>query len=252
MPLLPRPRRSSGGRTRFASLDLTREQWLIAFLIGLASVLAAVFGWRAAAIGSTAAFDDRQSISETITVERGEIDMAFALADDARDYTRYLADYAVAAELDNQAVALAAAGDPGQAADLRREALLLRRGATERAADAGVFGRVSIADDVSRPRPQPRPFDLDERRRTIAAEAATGLDSPGQLDPGVWAREAEDIRDRIDDLVVWAFLLIVAVLLFTAAQVLSSRRGAFYALLGLGCAVLLAGAVSGFTMDFVT
>lgn len=251
MPEAPLPRRASRGRNRLATLDLTREQWLVAFLIGLASVLAAVLGWRAAAIGSTAAFDDRQSISETVKVEQGGIDIAFALADDAREYMRYLADYAVAAELDNQAAALAGAGDPGQAAGLRQEARLMRRGATRRAADAGVFGRVSIADDVSRPRPRPRPFDLDDRRRALSAEAATGIDSPGRLDPDVWARDAEDIRDRIDDLVVWAFLLIVAVLLFTAAQVFSSRRRAFFALLGLGCVVLLVGAVSGFTMDFV-
>ena len=48
-------------------------KWAIAFLIGLATVTAASFTWRAAQIGSTAAYDDRQSISETVRSEQGEV-----------------------------------------------------------------------------------------------------------------------------------------------------------------------------------
>lgn len=242
---------SSGRRRKGRSLNLSAQQWLIALLIGLATVTAALFGWRAAAIGSTAAFDDRQSISETIKVQQETLDVALTVVDETRQYSRYLADYALAAELDNQADALEGAGDEDNAAQTRERAQDLRRSATESAADAGVFGAFSIADDVREPSATPRPFSLDERARAVAAEEATGIDSPGQLDPSGWALQAEEIRDRIQGLVVWAFVLLASVLLFTTAQVFSDRRPVFYSFLGLGIVVLLFGMVSGFTIDFV-
>jgi len=223
---------------------------VIAFLIGAATVVAAIFGWRAAAIGSTAAYDDRQSISETIKVEQQRIDIGIAVVGDTREHTRYLADYAAAAELENQAAALAAAGSGAAAQSNRTEAELLRATATERAVAAGVFGRFSVQDDLRRPTATPRPFSLDERAATRRAEASTGLDSPGKLDPGNWADEAEGIRDRINGLAVWSLVLLVAVLLFTVAQVNSRHRPAFYAFMGLGVVALLVGAVSGFTIHF--
>jgi hypothetical protein len=222
----------------------------MAFLIGAATVSAAMFGWRSAAIGSTAAFDDRQSISETIKVEQQRIDIGIAVVGDTREHTRYLADYAAAAELENQGAALAAAGNGAAAGSSRAEARVLRTTATERAVDAGVFGRFSVQDDLRRPTATPRPFSLEERAATRRAEASTDLDSPGKLDPDDWASQAEGIRDRINGLAVWSFMLLVAVFLFTVAQVNSRRRPAFYAFLSLGVVVLLVSAVSGFTIHF--
>jgi hypothetical protein len=236
-----------GGRISF---DLTAQQWVVAFLIGIATVLAAFFGWRAAAIGSTAAFDDRQSISESIKVERQSIDIALEVVADTREYTRYLANYALAAELDNQADGLERSGDDAAAAETRQEAQLLRRAATERAADAGVFGRFTIEDDLERPSPTPRPYSLEERITAETAAATTGLDSPGQLDPDGWAADSEEIRERIQGLARWSFILLVAVLLFTAGQVFSQRRPAFYTLMAAGVIVLLVGAIGGFSADF--
>ena len=83
-----------------------RVKWAIAFLIGLATVTAASFTWRAAQIGSTAAYDDRQSISETVRAEQGEVERTIAIAAAAREYVRYRADYGVAAALDRQAARL--------------------------------------------------------------------------------------------------------------------------------------------------
>ncbi len=248
--MLPRLRRkpSPNGQTR--RLDLTAQQWLVAFLIGTATVLAAIFGWRAAAIGSTAAFDDRQSISETIKVEQQQIDIGIGVDGDSRVYSRYLADYAVAAELENQAVALAAAGSTVAAAENRTEARRLRTTATERTADAGTFGRFSIQDDLRRPTATPRPFDLEERASVRAAELSTGLDSPGSLDPAGWADQAEGIRERIKGLAAWSFMLLGAVLMFTVGQVNSERRPAFYTFMAIGLVALLVGAIGGFSIDF--
>ena len=248
--MLPRLRRkpSSNGQTR--RLDLTAQQWVVAFLIGSATVLAAIFGWRAAAIGSTAAFDDRQSISETTKVEQQRIDIGIGVVGDTREYNRYLADYAIAAELDNQAAALAAAGRAAAAAGNRREARVLRESATERAADAGVFGRFTIQDDLTRPAATPRPFSLEGRVTARAAEVSTGFDSPGKLDPDNWADESEGIRDRIQGLAAWSFMLLGALLLFTVGQVNTHRRPVFYACMTLGVIVLLTGAIVGFSVDF--
>jgi hypothetical protein len=237
-------------KRRGRGLDLTAQQWVVAFLIGTATVLTAAFGWRAAQIGSTAAFDDRQSISETLASERQTIDVGLGAADDTRDYTKYLAGYAVAAELDNQADALGDEGSDGAASDARREAKLLRRSSTERAADAGVFGRSSIADELERPSSTPRTFNLEDRVEARTVEAATEIDSPGQLDPDGWAQDAEGIRDRINGLAVWALIMLMAVLLFTIGEANSARRRVFYTAMAVGVVVLLVGGIGGLTTDF--
>lgn len=229
---------------------LTAQQWVVVLFIGLASVLAAFFGWRAAAIGSTAAFDDRQSISESIKVEQRDIDVSLATAQDAAEYTRYLGDYALAGELDNQAEAIAAAGDSEGAATARRRADALRRNATVRAADNGVFGPFSITGDLREPSSLPRPFDLDDQSEANATAEATAFDSAGDLNPQVWADDAEAIRDRIQGLSVWTFILLCAVLLLTIAQVNSDRRPVFYSFVALGAVALIVGAVGGFSVDF--
>ena len=64
----------------------------------------------AAQIGSTASYEDRQSISETVAVEAGRRRAGGTVAGDAREYVRYRADYVVAAALDREAARLAAAG----------------------------------------------------------------------------------------------------------------------------------------------
>lgn len=231
-------------------MDLSRRQWIIAGLIGLATVLAAIFGWRAAQIGSTAAFDDRQSISETIKVEQRDINATITAVGDAGQYARYRADYAVAAALDAEAAALDAAGSPTLAEVSRAEAEGLRRGSTTRAADAGVFGAFTISDDLQAPSPQPRPFDFDQRLDSLIQEAQTGLASPGQLDPDSWAEESEGIRERVNDLVMWAFFLILAVFFYTVAEVFSKKRWISYGATLVGLVVFLFATIGGFTTDF--
>ncbi len=230
-------------------MSKTRVHWAIAFLIGLATVTATTFGWRAAQIGSTAAYEDRQSISETIAVEEEAVALRETVTAQAREYARYLADYRVAAALDREAVRLAQAGSDALARVSRSEAVALRLGATRRAAEAGVFGRSSIGDEVLTPRLRPRPFDVQERTRALAAERSASLDSPGNLDPDRWARSAEEIRVRINGLVRWSFVLLVSVLLYTLAEV-SQRWRAVVGLTCLGLVVYVVGLVGGLTTVF--
>ena len=238
-------RKDSGRR-----FDLTAKQWVIALLIGLSTVFAAAYGWRAAAIGSTAAYNDRQSISETIALQGERIDISLAVGNDTREYTAYLADYAAAAELDNQAQALARAGDNQSAGQARRQAQFLRRSATRRAADSGVFGENTIADDLAQPTENPRPYSFRNQLRARTAQQQTSPTSPGELNPDRWAEEAEGIRDRINGLAVWALVMLLAVLLFTVAEANSARRSLSYAAMGFGVLVLVIGAVGGLTVDF--
>ena len=227
----------------------TRLSWIIAFLIGVATVTAAGFGWRGAQIGSTASYDDRQSISETVAVQQAAVERAITVASDAREYVRYRADYVVAAALDREAARLTAAGSGKLAAVSRGEARELRLGATRRAAQAGVFGSSTIGTDLLRPTAKPRTFDYRARARALAAEESTSIDSPATLDPDHWARAAVDIRTRVRGLVRWAFLLLIAVLIYTAAEVTTRRRTA-YAFVCLGFAIYLTGLIGGLTTAF--
>ena len=238
-------RKGSGRR-----FDLTAKQWVIALLIGLSTVFAAGYGWRAAAIGSTAAYNDRQSISETIALQGERIDVSLAVGNDTREYTAYLADYAAAAELDNQAQALARAGDNQSAGQARRQAQFLRRSATQRAADSGVFGESTIADDLAQPTENPRPYSFRNQLRARTVQQQTSPTSPGELNPDRWAEESEGIRDRINGLAVWALVMLLAVLLFTVAEANSARRSLSYGAMGIGALVLVIGAVGGLTVDF--
>jgi hypothetical protein len=212
-------------------------------------VTAAGFGWRAAQIGSTAAYDDRQSISETVAVQQAKIRTAVAVAAEGQEYERYRADYAVAAALDREASRLAAGGAPQLAAVSRGEASALREGATRRAAAAGVFGRFTIGTAVLVPTATPRPFDYKERARALAVEQSTGLDSPASLDPDHWAADAVDIRVRVNDLTRWAFLSVVAILLYTLAEV-TTRRWLAWTSLVCGLAVYLAALVGALSTVF--
>ncbi len=227
----------------------TRVRWTIAFLIGLATVTAAALGWRAAQIGSTASYDDRQSISETVRVEQGRVERAVTVADEAQAYGQYRADYAVAAALDREAARLAKGGAARLAAVSRGEAAALREGATRRAAAAGAFGRFTIGSDLLQPAATPRPFDFSTRERALAAEQSASLDSPANLDPGRWARAAVEIRVRVNGLIHWGFLMLVAVLFYTLAEV-SNRKRVVYTFLAAGLAVYLAGIATALSTVF--
>jgi len=233
---------------RTARVDRTQLRWAIAFLLGLATVTAAAFSWRAAQIGSTAAFDDRQSISETVRVAQGTVKRTVAVAEDTRAYARYRADYAVAAALERRAVRLDSTGLAAQARGDRVDAAALRDGATQRAAAAGVFGRLSVGDNLRAGR-RPRPFDPDARAQALAVEQATALDSPAALDPDKWARHAETLRVRINGLVRWAFVVLVSVLLYAIAEISRRLRNA-YAFTCAGLVVYITGLVGGFSAVF--
>jgi hypothetical protein len=127
----------------------------------------------------------------------------------------------------------------------------LREGSTRRAAEAGVFGRSTIGTDLLKPSATPRSFDITARRRALEAEQSTALDSPGKLDPSGFARQADDIRDRVNGLIRFAFVIAFAVLLYTLAEV-STRRRRAAAFAAAGIAVYAAAVVGCLSTYFFT
>jgi hypothetical protein len=220
---------------RLGTVSVRNLRWAILFLVGVASVTATAFGWRAAQIGSDAAFDDRQSISETVRVDQGRVEDTLAVAAQEREYGRYRADYAVAAALDRRG--------------RRIEAASLRRGASRRAANLGVFGAFSVGDDLLRPRLRPRAFSPAARARALAAEESTALDSPASLDPDRWAAAASTIRVRVNGLTRWALVVLLAIPLYTLAE-MGHRKRTMYGFGAAGLVVYLVGLLGGLTSVF--
>ena len=144
-------------------MSTTNLKRLIALMIGISTVTAGLFTWRGGQIGSTAAYNDRQSVGEQIDVETAEVDVNIEAARQARQYDRYLADYAVAGGLDSDAEALRSTGQ-GELADLaERQAAARRAAATQRATDAGVFGPSTLGERSEAATAQPQAFDLEAR-----------------------------------------------------------------------------------------
>ena len=168
-------------------MSTTNLKRLIALMIGISTVTAGLFTWRGGQIGSTAAYNDRQSVGEQIDVETAEVDVNIEAARQARQYDRYLADYAVADGLDSDAEALRSTGQ-GELADLaERQAAARRAAATQRATDAGVFGPSTLGERSEAATAQPQAFDLEERIDELRVLESTGLGSASDLQPQRWA-----------------------------------------------------------------
>lgn len=219
-------------------------------MIGVSTVTAGLFTWRGGQIGSTAAYNDRQSVGEQIDVETAEVDVNIEAARQARQYDRYLADYAVADGLDSDAEALRSTGR-GELADLaERQAAARRAAATQRATDAGVFGPSTLGVGAEAATAQPRAFDLEERIDELRVLESTKLGSASDLQPQRWADESTAIRRRIRNLTYWVGLLLSAVVVLTAAEVTVSRRLRLSGL-ALGSTFLVVGWIGGLATGFI-
>lgn len=208
-------------------MSVENQKRLLALLLGVTTILAGVFTWRAGQLGSAAAFADRQSVGQTIKQEEQRTEVALAALSAASAYVRYVADYTEAAALDAQAQQLRSEGEAAGAQVSEQEASDLRRQASVHAAAAGVFGAQSIYTDLRQPSTEPRPFDFEQHLADLQAEVSTGITSPGVLDPQRWADEASDLRSRLRGLRLGALVLVMAAVAYTVAQVTSRRATRF-------------------------
>jgi len=208
-------------------VSVENQKRLLALLLGVTTILAGVFTWRAGQLGSAAAFADRQSVGQTIKQEEQRTEVALAALSAASAYVRYVADYTEAAALDAQAQQLRSEGEAAGAQVSEQEASDLRRQASVHAAAAGVFGAQSIYTDLRQPSTEPRPFDFEQHLADLQAEVSTGITSPGVLDAQRWADEASDLRSRLRGLRLGALVLVMAAVAYTVAQVTSRRATRF-------------------------
>ena len=195
------------------------QKRILALLLGLVTIGAALFTWRAGQIASSAAYSDRQAVGQTIKQEQQNLELGLKAMNQAAGYVRYVADYAEAAALDAEAQRFDDGGDEVFGDVRRGEADDLRRAATSRAAAQGIFGESAVASDVLAPAPAPRDFDFVEQFELLKQEATTNIRSPGVLDPDGFADNSDDLRTRVRGLKVAALVMVIAVAFLTVAQV---------------------------------
>ncbi len=158
--------------------------WLIPLLIGVVTITAGLFTWRAGQLGSSAAFEDRQSVGQTITQQQIAVEARLGAVDDAVVYVGYVADYAEAAALDDLATELTEQGIDTFAAGFARDADQLRENASRRAQAAGVFGEETLLEQSVISPDVPLEFDIDRQVVQLEAQLTSGVTSPGVARPG--------------------------------------------------------------------
>ena len=200
------------------------QQRIIIFLIGAATIAAGVFSWRAGQIGSTAAADDRQSVSQTVREQEQEIEVALGFVNDLTAYITYAATYEEADALDSLSIELAQQDEPVLADSFATDAAVARRSATAKAGAVGVFGLQSLYQDLTNPSTVARDFDSQTQIEQLRAEVSTGPTAPGDLDPDFWAAEADSIRSRMSGIRSGVFVIILSLVILTIAQI-TSRLG---------------------------
>lgn len=197
--------------------------WFLPLLIGLVTITAGVFTWRAGQLGSTAAFEDRQSVGQTILEQRQAVEARIAAINDAVAYVGYRADFAEADALDAAATEVDARGASELGARFTNDADQLRLSSSRIAVASGVFSQQALLTQLAASPNTPLPFDIEQQVRKLEAAATTGVGSPGVPDPDKWAAQADATRKQVRGLRWATLLLLVAVLILTIAQ-LTDRR----------------------------
>ena len=209
--------------------------WFLPLLIGLVTITAGLFTWRAGQLSSTSAFEDRQSVGQTITQQRQAVEARLGAINDAVAYVGYAADYAEAGALDDLAAEIAARGATGLAASFTEQATALRQSASRIATASGVFGEQTVLSQLVAAEAEALPFDIDEQVRVLEIEQTVGVSSPGVPDPDRWAAQADATREQVRGLRWATLLLLVAVVGLTIAQLtdrpLTRRIGAGFGLI---------------------
>jgi len=216
--------------------------WLLPLVIGLVTISAGVVTWRAGQLGSSAAFEDRQSVGQTIAQQEQRTEAGLATVNDAVGYVDYAASFAEAAAADDLADEAEAQGNTAVAETLRSGADRLRLTASQKAQAVGVFGNESLLQQAVANSTDPIPFDIEEQLAARNAEVSTGITSPGDLDPDGWAERADATRTRVRALRLAAALLLMSAVAFTVAQLATGRRVRQVAVvLGSGIYLLIMG-----------
>lgn len=223
----------------------TARSWLdlkfvIVIMIGVVSVTGAVLTWQAAQLGEYATDKDRQSLAETVQVQQDQAAVASQVDREVEAFARYKEQLATAVQLEAQAQQLRQRGQVDEAIDAEDQA-----GEERQLAESLLgltLGNVSsryLTGDADSAQVE---FDEELRVADLARERAAQFPA----DPDQTAAEGDDLRNRSQRLVGWTIPLVLAVVLFTVAQLVASRRVRPFAA-GLGLLVYLGATVIAFT-----
>lgn len=229
----PPPADVDAGRSWF---DL---KFLIVIMIGVVSVTGAILTWQAAQLSEYATDKDRQSLAETVQQQQDQAAVATQVDSEIAAFARYKEQLANAVQLEAQAARLRSTGRGDDALDLED-----RAGEDRQLADSllgltlgGQTDRYVLGDTET------ADVTFDEALRT--ADLTNQREAQFAADPEQTAAEGDDLRNRSQRLVGWTVPLVLAVVLFTVAQLVASRRLRPFAA-GLGLVVYLGATVVAF------
>lgn len=214
-------------------------KFLIVIMIGIVSVTGAVLTWQASQLGEYATDKDRQSLAETVRQQQDQAAVAAQVDQEIASFARYKEQLANAVQLEAQAGQLRAQGREDQALDAEDDASEQRQLADDL---IGLTLGVQSSDYVIGD-PDTADVTFDEERRTTDLNRQRSADFPA--DPEQTAAEGDDLRERSQRLVGWTIPLVLAVVLFTVAQLVASRRLRPFAA-GVGLVVYLVATVAAF------
>lgn len=211
--------------------------WIVPALIGLVTISAGLVTWRAGQLGSTSAYEDRQSVGQTITQQQQVTEAGLGTTAQAAAWVAYSASLAEAAALKDLASEAADQGRYDVAADLLEQAGRVTTSANELAEAQSVFGTQELLRREIDPNAAAEDggFNIEQRFETLKANAASGVTSPGVLDPDAWAARADATRARVRALRIATVFLLIAVAAYTVAELARQRstRLAGFAIGGL-------------------
>ncbi|MFV0318075.1 MAG: hypothetical protein ACK5O2_14080 [Microthrixaceae bacterium] len=197
--------------------------WLVPGLIGLVTITAGLLTWRAGQLGSTAAYEDRQSVGQTITQESQSTEAGLATGIQASGFVKYRAGLATANALVELAGQASEQGADQAVVDLTTQADLAGQSAVSAADGAGVFGSPLWSNQAAELE-LVEPFDIQQRYKTNLTDISTGITSSGALDPQRWADEAEQTRSHVRTLRWLTLAMLIAVGAFTVAELAPRRK----------------------------
>lgn len=199
--------------------------WLVPALIGLVTISAGLVTWRAGQLGSAAAYQDRQSVGQTITQQQQVTEAGLGTTAQASAWVAYSASLAEAAALEDLASEAADQGRDDVAADLLEQADRVTTSANELAEAQHVFGTQELFRRETGPdaAAEDGGFNIEQRFETLKTDAASGVTSPGVLDPDAWAARADETRAQVGALRLATVFLLIAVAAYTVAELARHR-----------------------------
>ncbi len=164
-------------------------------------------------------------MGQTITQQKQVTEAGLGTASQASAWVTYSASMAQATATSDLASEASAQGRDDVAAELLKQSQNVADAANELAVAQGVFGQQELLDEQLNPDEDPlsEGFSIDQRFETLKTDAATGVTSPGVLDPDAWAKKADTTRSQVRMLRHATVFMLLAAAAYTVAELARAR-----------------------------